>query len=155
MRTFNQVSLIGYLGADPEMRFTSKGTAITTFSVATSRRWQDANNEWQEDTTWFRIVAWAGRGEYANRILQKGDPVYVAGYIRTNRYTDKEGIERNGWELVAQDINPLFSTASSPDDPEADGAASGKAEKPSSNGKNKKNVPQPVGDDGSEGNPPF
>jgi single-strand DNA-binding protein len=151
LRTFNEVTLIGYLGGDPEMVFTAKGTAVTRFSVATSRRWQQ-DGEWKEDTTWFRVTAWAGRGEYANKVLQKGDPVYVTGYIRTDRYVDREGVERSSWELVAQDINPLFSTSTPSDDPEADAVAAANAPKVPKNGK--KNVPQPVGDITDE-NMPF
>ncbi len=73
--------LIGNLGRDPEMRYTPEGKPVTTFQVATSRRWTDAQGAAHEETTWFRCVTWEKQAEICNQYLSKGKKVYVEGQL--------------------------------------------------------------------------
>jgi single-strand DNA-binding protein len=107
----NKTQIIGHLGRDPEMRHTAQGTAVTNFSVAVSREWKDGDGEKNEDTTWFNVVAWDKLGEICNQYLAKGSKVYVEGRIQTRKYTDRDGNERQSWELVATDMIMLDSRA--------------------------------------------
>lgn len=78
----NKVTLIGHLGADPDLRHTQSGTAVAAFSLATSEHWKGQDGQPQEHTEWHRIVAWAGLAEICQRYLHKGSRVYVAGSKR-------------------------------------------------------------------------
>ena len=84
-RSLNKVSLIGNLGADPEVRSTSGGTRVATLSVATSRRWTSASGEQQEKTEWHRVVLWNTKfqqlADVAEKYLKKGDKVFVEGRL--------------------------------------------------------------------------
>jgi single-strand DNA-binding protein len=108
VRGLNKVQIIGNLGADPEMRYTPSGTAVTNFRVAVSRtrRGQDGNNI--DETEWFRIVAWDTANyklaEICDRYLRKGSKVYVEGRLQSRKYTDKDGIERTSVEIVANEM---------------------------------------------------
>ena len=102
-RSVNKVILIGHLGRDAETSFTASQTAVTKFSVATSRRWKDqASGEWKEETNWTNVVLW--RGENVSPYLTKGKQIYVEGRIQTRSYDDKDG--RKVWttEVVADDV---------------------------------------------------
>lgn len=102
-RSVNKVILIGNLGKDAETRFTPNGTAKTTFSVATSRRWKDEQSgEWKEETDWHNIVAW--RSENVAQYLVKGKKVYVEGRLLSRSYDDKDGVKKYITEVVANDI---------------------------------------------------
>jgi single-strand DNA-binding protein len=96
-RSLNKVTLIGNLGADPEVRTVASGTKVAEFSVATSRQWTDRNGQQQEKTEWHRIVAWGyspdkdGLAGVAERFLKKGDRVYVEGPIEYRSYEAKDG----------------------------------------------------------------
>jgi single-strand DNA-binding protein len=99
--------IIGILGRDPEMRYTPNGQAVTQFTVAVNRNYRDANNEWQEETEWFRVVAWAQLAERTAEYLRKGRKVYVEGRLQTRQWEDREGQKRYTTELVAQTVTPL------------------------------------------------
>jgi single-strand DNA-binding protein len=88
---YQSVTIIGHLGRDPEMRYTSSGVAVTSFSVATSRKWTDAAGAAQEKTTWFRVSAWRKLGEACNQYLHKGQLVMVEGEVDASAYTPKDG----------------------------------------------------------------
>ena len=89
-RSVNKVILIGHLGKDAETRFTPAGIAVTSFSVATNRRWKDQQTgEWKEETDWAKVVLW--RQENLANYLTKGKQVYVEGRLQTRSYDDKEG----------------------------------------------------------------
>ncbi|MCJ7569065.1 MAG: single-stranded DNA-binding protein [Anaerolineales bacterium] len=103
-RGLNKLMIIGHLGRDPEMRYTPSGRPVTTFSVATSRRWHSADGERHEDTEWFNIVAWGGLAEVCNQHLQKGMQVYVEGRLQTRRWEDAEGNKHFTTELVAKEM---------------------------------------------------
>ncbi len=80
--SFQQITLVGNLGSDPEMKYMPDGTAVTNFPVATSRRWTNAEGEGQEQTIWFRIEAWGRQAENCNQYLQKGRQVMVVGTVK-------------------------------------------------------------------------
>ncbi len=86
MPALNRAQIIGYLGRDPEARYTSTGKPYTTFSVAVSRRWKDKDGNAKEDTDWFNIEAWGKLGEICQKYLSKGRLVYLEGPLRTDRY---------------------------------------------------------------------
>lgn len=95
--------LIGHLGRDAETKFTQGGTAKTTFSIATSRRWKDRNtDEWKEETDWHNIVLW--RSENLANYLTKGVQIYVEGRLATRSYDDKDGNKRYITEVVAEEV---------------------------------------------------
>lgn len=104
MSSINQVNILGNLGKDPEVVNFRNGGSITRISVATSERWVDKSGEWQERTEWHTIVLHAKTAELYTPKLQKGTKVFVTGSIRSNRYTDKNGIERTSFEIHADSI---------------------------------------------------
>jgi single-strand DNA-binding protein len=102
-RSVNKVILIGHLGRDAETKFTPGGTAVTKFSVATSRRWKDKQSgEWKEETDWTNIVLW--QAENLANYLTKGKQVYVEGRIRTRNYDDKDGKKVYTTEVIADEV---------------------------------------------------
>ena len=105
--SLNKCMIIGNLGRDPEMRYTPSGQAVTQFTVAVNRNYRDANNEWQEETEWFRVVVWREAGERAAERLRKGSKVYVEGRLQTRQWEDREGQKRYTTELIAQTVTPL------------------------------------------------
>lgn len=107
-RGINKVILVGNLGADPEMRHTGSGTAVTTLSVATSESWTDKQSgEKQERTEWHRVKMFGRLAEIAGDYLKKGRQVYIEGSLRTDKYTDKQGIERYTTDIVANEMQML------------------------------------------------
>lgn len=103
-RSLNKVMLIGYLGRDPEVRYTSSGRAVATFSIATSQRWKDQDGTDQERTEWHRIVAWGKLGEICSEYLSKGKQIYLEGRIQSREWEDQDGNKRTTYEIVANDI---------------------------------------------------
>jgi single-strand DNA-binding protein len=111
-RGINKVILVGNLGADPETRYTANGGAITNIRLATSEAWKDkTTGENQERTEWHRVVLFGKLGEIAGEYLKKGRQVYIEGSLRTNKYTDKEGIERYTTDIVANEMQMLGGTS--------------------------------------------
>lgn len=111
MRGLNKVLIIGYLGRDPEMRYTPAGRAVTSFSVATTRGWTNANGERREETEWFNVVAWGNLAEICKQRLRKGQQVYVEGRLQTRGWEDTEGKKHFRTELVAQEMIVLGDRA--------------------------------------------
>ncbi len=103
-RGLNKVQIIGYLGRDPEMRFTQDGTPVTNFSVAVNDSWQGRDGEQRERTEWFRVVAWRRLAEISNEYLRTGGKVYVEGRLETQKWQDQEGNDRTTTELIARDL---------------------------------------------------
>ena len=89
MPALNRVQLIGYLGKDPESKFTPTGKKVTQFSVAISNRWKSKEGDAKEYTEWVNIEAWGRLGEVCNEYLKKGSLVFVEGRLKTDRYEDK------------------------------------------------------------------
>jgi len=107
-RGVNKVILVGNLGADPETRYTQGGGAITSIRIATSESWNDKQTgEKQERTEWHRIKFFGKLAEIAGEYLRKGSQVYVEGSLRTDKYTDKDGIERFSTDIIANEMQML------------------------------------------------
>lgn len=104
-RSLNKAMLIGNLGKDPELRYTTSGVAVATFSLATSVSWKDQDGNVQERTDWHNIVAWRKLAEICGEWLKKGKRVYIEGRIQTRSYDDKNtGQKRYITEIVADDM---------------------------------------------------
>jgi single-strand DNA-binding protein len=103
----NKVILVGYLGADPDMRYTPSGQGVCELRLATSESWNDKNGQRQERTEWHRVVVWGKRAEVCSKYLAKGRQVFVEGRIQTRSYDDKEGIKRYMTEIIAADVQFL------------------------------------------------
>ncbi len=108
-KDLNKVMLTGHLGADPEMRYTAQGSAVTTFRVASNRSWKSTDGTQHDDTEWFRIVAWEKLAEICNQYLTRGTRVYVEGRLQTRKWQDQSGQDRYITEVVAQDMIILSS----------------------------------------------
>lgn len=107
-RGINKVILIGNLGADPEIRHTAGGSAVTTLSVATSRSWRDRQSgEMREDTEWHRVVMFDRLAEIAGEYLRKGAKVYLEGRLQTRKWQDQSGQDRWTTEVVAREMQML------------------------------------------------
>jgi single-strand DNA-binding protein len=100
MPALNRVQLIGYLGNDPESKFTSTGRKVAHFSLAVTQRWK-AGDETREATEWMNIEAWGRLGEVCQQYLRKGSLVYVEGRLKTEKYEDKDGETRYFTKIVA------------------------------------------------------
>lgn len=103
-RSLNKVQIIGYLGKDPEMRYTPSGKPVTTFSVAVSRSWSSTDGERHNETEWFNVVAWSNLAETCKQYLSKGQRVYIEGRLQTRRWDDKEGQKHTSVEIVAGEM---------------------------------------------------
>ncbi|MBN8924163.1 MAG: single-stranded DNA-binding protein [Rhodanobacter sp.] len=107
-RGVNKVIIVGNLGADPETRYTGSGTAITSLRIATSEQWTDKQSgERQERTEWHRVKMFGRLAEIAGEYLTKGRQVYIEGSLRTDKFTDKEGVERYSTDIVASEMQML------------------------------------------------
>lgn len=103
----NKVILIGNLGADPEVRYSQTGTAVASFSVATTETWKKQDGSKEEQTEWHRIVAFGRLGEICGEYLSKGSKVYIEGRIQTRKWEDKDGNTRYTTEIVAREMKML------------------------------------------------
>ncbi len=105
MHDLNRVQRIGHVGQDPEVTYTATGTARTTFSVATSQRWKEADGHVQVATEWTHCVAWGTLAEVCAQYVAKGSRVYVAGRLHTLRWQDAATGERHARvEIVLDDL---------------------------------------------------
>lgn len=123
MASFNRITIVGYLGRDPELRYTPDGTPVCDFSVATTERRKDKSGEPQDITTWFRVTVWRRQAELAGQYLAKGKQVYVEGRLIQKEYQDRDGNTRFNLEVTASDIQFIGSRgeegSSSRDEPSA------------------------------------
>ena len=101
---YQRTIVVGHLGRDPEMRYTQEGTPVTSFSVATTRRWSDREGQPREETTWFRVSAWGRQAETCNQYLSKGRLVLVEGIVSAQAYKGKDGEPRSSLELRASRV---------------------------------------------------
>ena len=106
---YQKTIVVGYLGRDPEMRYTPTGVPVTSFSMAHTRKWTNANGEPQEKTTWFRVTCWRKLAETTAQYLKKGRLCLVEGEIEASAWTDKEGNARASLELTASTVKFLGS----------------------------------------------
>jgi single-strand DNA-binding protein len=98
----NKVILVGRLTADPQMRTTPGGQAVTTIGVATGRTWTDKNNQRQEETEFHNVVLWGRQAEIAGQYLKKGTMVLIEGRIKTRTWTDKNNQQRRTTEIMSE-----------------------------------------------------
>lgn len=121
-RSINKAIIIGNLTRDPEMRYTPDGQAVTTFGVATNRRWTSKDGEQKEDAEFHNLVAWGKLAEICSQLLKKGRRVYVEGRLQTRSWEGKDGVNRSRTEIVIGDMVAL--------DPRNDGYAGKSQEVP-------------------------
>jgi single-strand DNA-binding protein len=125
-RGLNKVMIIGNLGRGPEMRYTSTGRPVTSFSVGVTRSWHGSDGERQEQTEWFSVVAWGGLAEICKQYLHKGQQVYIEGRLQARQWEDAEGNEHTATEIVAREMimlddrrpDPVAGVASEADEDE-------------------------------------
>ena len=106
-KAVNKAILLGRLGADPEIRYTSSGTAVVNVSLATNESWTDKEGNRQEKTEWHRLVFWRQLAEIAGQYLRKGGQIYVEGTLRYRTYEDSEGRERFTTEVEVRELSML------------------------------------------------
>jgi single-strand DNA-binding protein len=109
MASVNKVILVGTLGRDPELRYMPSGDALASFNVATNDTWKDKSGQKQERTEWHRISLFGKQAEIAGQYLKKGSSVYLEGRLQTRKWSDKEGVERQTTEIVADRMQMLGS----------------------------------------------
>ncbi|MBO0930649.1 single-stranded DNA-binding protein [Fibrella aquatilis] len=109
MASLNKVTLIGNLGADPEVRYLDGGTVVAQFNVATTEKYTNRSGERVEQTEWFRVELWNDQAKVAEKYLRKGNPVYIEGRLRTETWVDKEGKERFSLRVRANTMQLLGS----------------------------------------------
>ena len=106
----NKVTLIGRLGADPEVRYMPSGGAVTNIGIATTRRWKDRQTgERRDETEWHRVAFFNRLAEIAGEYLRKGSLVYIEGRIRTRKWQDQNGQDRYTTEIIAEQMQMLDS----------------------------------------------
>lgn len=127
MSGVNKVILIGNLGADPELRYTTGGTAVCTLRLAVNERWKNKEGEWGDRVEWVTVVVWNKQAESCSEYLSKGRQIYVEGRLQTRNWEDKEGVKRWSTEVVAATVRFLGSkhdgTASASDRPRDSGGS--------------------------------
>jgi single-strand DNA-binding protein len=142
-RSLNKVSLIGNLGNDPEVRSTTGGNRVATFSLATSRSWNDASGARQEKTEWHRCVVWNTKtsqlADIVERYVKKGDKLYVEGRIEYRQWQDKDGQTRYSTEINVRELIMLTSKSQS-----GVGAGHGDFDAASSDGSYQRRTRQPA-----------
>lgn len=104
MKDLNKVMLIGNLTRDPEVRSTTSGQAVASFTVATNRRWKGSDGEIKDSAEFTDIVAWGALAEISEKILKKGRRTYVEGRLQSRSWEGQDGVKRNKTEVVASDI---------------------------------------------------
>lgn len=133
-RSLNKVTLIGNLGNDPEVRSTTGGNRVATFSLATSRTWNDASGSKQEKTEWHRCVVWNTKtsqlADIVERYVKKGDKLYVEGRIEYRQWQDKDGQTRYSTEINVRELI-MLSSRQAGGDFEGGGSYGGGASRPS------------------------
>ncbi len=117
MASFNKIIIVGYLGRDPEIRYSAQGTAVCDFSLATTEKRKDKTGEMQEVTTWFRVSLFGRQAEIAHQYLAKGRQVYVEGSLSMREYTDQSGATRTSLDVRGSDIQ--FISPMSEGEPQA------------------------------------
>jgi single-strand DNA-binding protein len=109
----NKVILVGRVGQDPEIRYTSSGDPVINLSLATSETWKNKAGEKQESTEWHRVNFFGKPAEIINQYVRKGSQLYIEGKIKSKKYTDKQGVEKSAFEIQC-DLFKLIG--SKPDD---------------------------------------
>jgi single stranded DNA-binding protein len=103
-RSLNKAMLIGNVGREPRLKHTPGGIPVVTFRLATTETWKERNGAIREHTDWHTVVAWRGLAQTTNKVIQKGDKVYVEGKIQTRIFDDKTGIRKTVVEILADNV---------------------------------------------------
>lgn len=103
----NKIIVIGNLGRDPEMRYTPAGQSVTSFSVASNRRYTTGDGQQREETEWFNVSAFGRLGETCNQYLTKGQQVYLEGRLRSRSFEGRDGQTRHVNEIILNDMQFL------------------------------------------------
>lgn len=138
MSSFQQVTILGNVGRDPEVRYSSNGNAIANLSVATSRKWKSQDGERHEETEWHRLTAFGRQAEVLGEYVRKGNKLFITGYLKTRKWEDKDGIERYTTEIIVENFQLLDRN---------DGEASASAESPAKPASKPKQQSIPADDD--------
>lgn len=117
--TYQQITLVGNVGRDPELRYTPQGTAVCDVSVAVSRSFKGADGQRNEETTWFRVTCWNKLAETVANYVKKGKQILVTGEVSARAYTAKDGTPAVSLEVRADTVRFLGSRS------EGDGGGSG------------------------------
>jgi len=112
MASVNKVILVGNLGKDPEVRYTTNGEAVASVTLATTDKWKDKQGQLQEKTEWHNLSFFGRQAEIAGEYLRKGSPIYVEGRISTDKWQDKEGKDRYTTKIIVQQMQMLGGKAS-------------------------------------------
>ncbi|MDD2502094.1 MAG: single-stranded DNA-binding protein [Geobacter sp.] len=107
MASLNKVMLIGNLGKDPEVRYTTSGQAVASFNLATSEKFKNKSGDWEERTEWHRVTLWGKLAEIAGEYLGKGKTVYIEGRLQTRKWTDRDGNDKYTTEIVGDKMQML------------------------------------------------
>ncbi|MGC9200236.1 MAG: single-stranded DNA-binding protein [Acidobacteriaceae bacterium] len=129
MAGVNKVILLGNLGKDPEVRYTPSGKAVARLAIATSERYKDKEGNTQERTEWHNVTLWDRQAEIAGEYLRKGSQVYIEGRIQTEKYTDKEGIERYATKVIGDRMTLVGSRREDDGGGEGGGNRTGSADR--------------------------
>jgi len=148
-RSFNQVTLMGNLTRDPELRTTPNGQSVCSFSLALNRSYRNADGEWQEATDFIDIVAWGPLGERVAQYLTKGRPALVSGRLQSRSW-EQEGVKRSKVEVVAQDVTFLGGPGGAPAGGDEPSDSSSKTAKPAAKKATKKDEDVVIEDIGDE-----
>ncbi|MCI0336756.1 MAG: single-stranded DNA-binding protein [Acidobacteria bacterium] len=105
MASFNKITIVGYLGRDPEIRYTPQGTAVCNFTIATTEKRKNRDGVMEDVTTWFRVAAFGKQDETINQYLNKGSQLYLEGRLRQETYTDRDGAQRQSLEVTLSDFH--------------------------------------------------
>jgi single-strand DNA-binding protein len=119
MAGVNKVILVGNVGNDPETRTLNSGSKVTSFSLATSESYTDKNGSKQESTEWHRVELWDNLANIAEQFVRKGSQLYVEGKIRSEKYTDQNGVERTSFKIRGLAVQLLGRREASPQDMQA------------------------------------
>ena len=103
-RSLNKAMLIGNVGREPRLKFTPGGIPVVTFRLATTESWKERNGSLREHTDWHTVVAWRSLAQTIDKIIQKGDKVFVEGKIQTRVFDDKTGIRKTVVEILADNV---------------------------------------------------
>lgn len=126
MASLNKVMLIGNLGKDPEVRYTTSGQAVASFNLATGEKFKNKSGEWEERTEWHRVTLWGKLAEIAGEYLAKGKTVYIEGRLQTRKWTDRDGNDKYTTEIVGDRMQMLSS--------KGEGSSGGGARRPAAEG---------------------
>ncbi len=109
-RGLNKVMIIGNLGRDPEMKFTTNGKSVANFTIASNRSWKSNDGNLHTETDWFNVVAWSKLAEFAKEYMIKGSLVYVEGRLQSYSRQDHDGNKHRSIEIIAQNLLLLSDT---------------------------------------------